>query len=321
MNRALSSAAWDKDHGKEALMGKFDILLPSMLTLFDGGDGGDGGGMAGTQASGGSQPGAGGEPVVLYGKQADDGSDAESAETTPKPETHKDKMARFRELVDGEFKDIYTQETQRIINKKVRENKTLQEQLGKYQPVLDTLMARYGINDGDIAKLQSAIDSDSAYWSAAAEEAGMTESQYKELLRLRNIDAKYNRMRLGMQAQEAARNQMRQWLSEAEELKKDYPDFDLERFVADPQNLEYLKARAPMRMIYEYANRDKIQYDVAAQTERSVVENIRAKGARPKENGAAPKPAVTVKKNVDELTNADIDEIMRRVQRGETISF
>ena len=59
----------------------------------------------------------------------------------------------------------------------------------------------------------------------------------------------------------------------------------------------------------------------AAQTERSVVENIRAKGARPKENGAAPKPAVTIKKNVDELTNADIDEIMRRVQRGETISF
>ena len=44
--------------------------------------------------------------------------------------------------------------------------------------VIDMLMQRYGIADGDVQKLMSALESDNAYWNAAAEEAGMDVEQW-----------------------------------------------------------------------------------------------------------------------------------------------
>ena len=58
-----------------------------------------------------------------------------------------------------------------------------------------------------------------------------------------------------------------------------------------------------------------------AQVEKTVTDNIRARGARPQENGAAPKSAVVVKDDVSKLTPADRAEIARRAAMGETITF
>ena len=162
-------------------------------------------------------------------------------------------------------------------------------------------------------------------WEHAAEEAGMTVDQYRMVEQMRQNNARMQAQLLQMQAVQKSRAQVEQWQQEAAQLRQDYPDFDLGRFVADPQNVEYLKRGVPMRMVYEYSNRDAIMQDTASraarQAETNVVNNIRARGARPKENGAKNRPGVVVKDNVESLTNEDIDEIIRRVQRGEKISF
>lgn len=298
-------------------------LYDAMLQIFDGA-GAEAGSQAGPDSS---QPGTG-ETEVLYGKQQDTGSDAGSAqeETTEETtETPEQREARYRSLMQGEFKDLYAKDTQRIINKKVRENKTLRDKMQQQSGVLDSLMARYGIEDGDLSKLQSALDSDEAYWQVAAEQAGMTKEQYKTLMRTRQENIQLRSQRMSIEQEARTRQLVESWQQEAEQLRSIYPDFDLGKFLENPQNIEYMKHHVPMRMVYEYYNRDQINAGIAAQTaqrtEQAVVSNIRAKGARPKENGATPAPSAVIKDDVNALTNEDIDEIMRRVQRGEMISF
>ena len=319
-------------------MGTNFTLLPALLQLFagDGGAGGDGGGVAGSlggSASGQADDTGGEQPAVLYGRQdgseegldaGDTNNDRKNTENNGK-ETAKERQARYRELINGEFRDLYQQDTQRIIDRRFRETKSLQEQMGSQRAILDQLSSRYGTAPGDMAALQKALDGDSAMWEQAAEEAGMTVDQYRMVEQMRQNNARMQGQLLQMQAVEKSRAQVQRWQQEAQELKGDYPDFDLGQFVSDAQNVEYLKRGVPMRMVYEYSNRDAIMQDTASraarQAEKNVVSNIRARGARPKENGAAQQPGVVVKDNVDALTNDDIDEIIRRVQRGEKISF
>lgn len=333
---------------------KLKNLLDITLSLFDGGSaGGDGTGATATggeaSAQGGSQaaPGStrrgrsGEVQNVLYGKQpapaaaGDGGADGQThpsaagrgkeAEVQTTSNTLEEKRKAFMDLVNGEYKDIYTEETQRIINRRFRETQNLEEQLGRNQPVIDMLMQRYKIGDGDIGKLTAAIENDDAYWSEAAEEAGMSVEQYKQFQKLQRENAALLKAQRQQQSQQAAQQQLQKWYSEAEQVKGLYPSFDLNAEVKNPQFLSMLRAGVPVQHAYEVIHMDDIKAGVAAMqaraTEKQVVDGIRAKGARPQENGTAAQSAFTVKDDVTKLTKKDRADIARRVARGEHIEF
>ena len=104
----------------------------------------------------------------------------------PQPDstTLEARRKQFQALINGEFKDIYTEETQRIIDRRFKETRGLQEQLSRHRPIMEMLMQRYRIPDGDPAKLMKALESDDAYWNEMAEEAGMNVEQYKQFQKL-----------------------------------------------------------------------------------------------------------------------------------------
>lgn len=340
---------------------KSENLLNIRLDLFDGGAaaGGDGAGAAapasqnGDGAKGGSQAAPGstrrgksGEfQNVLFGKQsapaaAGEGGGQEGQQQSSVAGSDKDKQpgvtttsdtleARrkaFQDLVNSEeYKDIYTEETQRIINRRFRETQNLEQQVARNQPLIDMLMQRYKISDGDIGKLTSAIENDDAYWSEAAEEAGMSVEQYKQFQKLQRENAALMRDQQQRRSQQAAQQQLQKWYGEAEQVKGVYPSFDLNAEVKNQQFLSMLKSGVPMQHAYEVVHLDDIKAGVAKMqakaTERQVVDGIRAKGARPQENGTTSQSAFTVKDDVSKLTKSERAEIARRVARGEIIKF
>lgn len=340
---------------------KSENLLNIRLDLFDGGAaaGGDGAGAAapasqsGDGAKGGSQAAPGstrrgksGEfQNVLFGKQsapaaAGEGGVQEGQQQSSVAGSDKDKQpgvtttsdtleARrkaFQDLVNSEeYKDIYTEETQRIINRRFRETQNLEQQVARNQPLIDMLMQRYKISDGDIGKLTAAIENDDAYWSEAAEEAGMSVEQYKQFQKLQRENAALMRDQQQRRSQQAAQQQLQKWYGEAEQVKGVYPSFDLNAEVKNQQFLSMLKSGVPMQHAYEVVHLDDIKAGVAKMqakaTERQVVDGIRAKGARPQENGTTSQSAFTVKDDVGKLTKAERAEIARRVARGEIIKF
>lgn len=340
---------------------KSENLLNIRLDLFDGGAaaGGDGAGAAapasqnGDGAKGGSQAAPGstrrgksGEfQNVLFGKQsapaaAGEGGGQEGQQQSSVAGSDKDKQpgvtttsdtleARrkaFQDLVNSEeYKDIYTEETQRIINRRFRETQNLEQQVARNQPIIDMLMQRYKISDGDIGKLTAAIENDDAYWSEAAEEAGMSVEQYKQFQKLQRENAALMRDQQQRRSQQAAQQQLQKWYGEAEQVKGVYPSFDLNAEVKNQQFLSMLKSGVPMQHAYEVVHLDDIKAGVAKMqakaTERQVVDGIRAKGARPQENGTTSQSAFTVKDDVSKLTKSERAEIARRVARGEIIKF
>ena len=332
-----------------------DILLDVSLRLFDG-EGGAAAPAAGEGAAGDGNKGdsqaspaptrrgkSGGFQNVLFGKQGDEPT---AAGDEPGPEgkaqpsaagkgkegdvvttsnTLEDRRKAFQELVNGEYKDIYTEETQRIIDRRFREARNLEERAAKQQPVIDMLMQRYKIADGDLGKLAAAVENDNAYWSEAAEEAGMSVEQYKQFQRLKRENDALLRAQRMRQNQQAAQQQLQKWYSEGEQVKAVYPDFDLGAESKNPQFISMLKAGVPVQHAYEVIHMDEIKAGVAQstarQTEKQVVDGIRAKGNRPAENGTSSQSAFTVKDDPHKWTKQDRAEVARRVARGETIKL
>lgn len=329
---------------------KFSDILHVTLDLFDGAAGaaasgaGEGAG-SGTQGEtqqtspAATRRGSSGEysnvkfgkqdqPAAAGGQQAnppDAGEESKKQGVETTSDTLEDKRKAFRALVDGEYKDQYTEDTQRIIDRRFRETKNLETQLSQQKPILDMLMQRYKIADGDLAKLTQAIENDNAYWSQAAEEAGMSVEQYKQFQKLQRENAQLLQAQRRSQSQQAAQQQLQKWYQEAEAMKADYPDFDLGRESQDPQFLSMLRSGVPVKLAYEVMHMDEIKSTVAQttaqKTEKQVVEGIRAKGARPAENGTSSQSGFFVKDDPAKWTKKDRAEIVRRVQRGEQIKL
>lgn len=312
--------------------------LYSDLSRFDGGAAAAGDGAGGDSTSGGTQATAsvagkhsgGTQAQVLYGKQSAGDNPSVAGEgagdnTNTEPKSIEQLRKEYRALVEGEYKDIYTEDTQKIISRRFKETEDLREQNSKSQKVLGLLLNRYSIEDGDLEKLQKAIEDDDNYWADAADEAGMTTEQYKQLQKLKAQNADLINQQRQRQGMERAERQAQQWFSEAQALKAKFPKFDLNAEVKNPQFLAMLKAGTPVEHAYKVIHFDELVGDAvqvtAQQQEQRVTANVRARGARPTENGTAAQGAFTVKDDVHKLSKQDRAEIARRAQRGEIIRF
>lgn len=307
--------------------------LRMKLDLFDGEGGGDGGTAAGEstgQADTGSQ-----EPTkILYGKQ-EEGAEPEDSpqeldipaegESQTTSDTLEEKRKAFRELIGGEYKDLYQQELNRVLDRRFRQSKGLETKLGEYQPLIDTLMDRYGVEGGDLKQLQRAIESDETYWESAAEEAGMSTEQYKAFARMKRENSQMRQALEQRQRQQSVNRQMQTWYSQAEQARQLYPELDLNRESQDPRFVSMLKAGVPVQHAYEVIHMDEIKTGVAQRTARTtaqqVTDNVRARGNRPAENGVSGGSGFLVKSDVSKLTKKDRAEIARRAAHGEKIIF
>ena len=234
-------------------------------------------------------------------------------------------------MINGDYKADFDAEVQRIVGerlKKVKDQGRIVADQGKalnaQQPILDALSLRYGTAPGDIEALRSAVDRDNSLWEQAAEEAGMSVEQYRQYQQMQQENARLRAAQEDYYARQRSEQQLRSWMDQAEAMKQDplLADFDLPTEInTNPDFLTLLQRGVSVEQAYKVLHMDDFLSKATAQAEKTVTDNIRARGARPQENGAAPKSAVVVKDDVSKLTPADRAEIARRAAMGETITF
>lgn len=301
------------------------ILVPMNLHLFEG----EGGGTAsgGTAAPAAGEQSTGDLSQVVYGKQegqpqatAPDTttqSDADSATQT------EERTQAYRDLIQGEYKDLYNQDVQRIVKNRLKGYDDLKQANASQQEIIDRLSAKYGT--ADLTQLAQAIDNDSVMWEQEADKAGMTTEQYMKFQQLQRQSQQLMRQEQERAQQEQQRQQVNAWMQEAETVKQQYPGFDLEREMANDRFRATLLSGVPMLDAFRAMHFDELQSmtatTAARQAEAAVTANVRANGTRPKENGARQQSSFTVKSDVSKLTRQDRAEIARRVANGESISF
>lgn len=301
-------------------------LLIADLALFDGA--GEGAGAA--------APGESNAPAVaaqeenkdvkvLYGKQPQQQPEA-PAEPEKKELSPEEKKKAYSDFINSaDFKDLHTEEVQRIINKRFKETKSLEEENAKLRAVIDAESKRYNLASADPDAVLKAIENDASLYEDAAMQAGMTVEQYMEREKLVKAN---QRLEAEMEAQKQRQQvdaQVKQWMADAESVKADYPDFDLDATLKNEDFAKMLRAGVPMKQAYRVLNMDRLMAEqnkqTAELTEKAVVDSVRAKGARPAENGAVPRSAFVVKDDVNKLSKEDRAQIAIKAMRGEIISF
>ena len=275
---------------------------------------------------------------VIFGKQtaptgegsgADNGAGADAhdagEQTDGKGTGEADKGKKFQELIRGEFKDEYTKATQEIIDRRFRNAKENEQTLTAQKPLVDMLMQRYGITDGNMEKLIAAVENDDPTLGARAEANGVSVEQQRHMDKLERDNARFLQQERARRDSEAAEEQYRGWVEQGEALKATYPDFNLSEEAKNPDFIRALRAGGDVKMAYELTHLDEIKSAAAAssaqQAEKRVVDNIRARGTRPSENGTASQGSFTVKSDPSKWTKEEMAEVARRVRRGETINL
>ena len=223
----------------------------------------------------------------------------------------------------NEYKDIDQDRFQQAFNRRFKEVKGVESELASQKPIIDKLMARYGVDD--IAKLDKALTEDTEYWERVAEERGMTVEQYHAFEKFERESAELKAVKQREEGRKQAQEQLKTWYKEAEAVKALYPSFDFKTEAQNPEFISLLKHGNTVEHAYKVLHFDELTQNAAraaAQTADAQAQaRIKQKASRPSENGTSSKSAVIVKDDVSSLTRKDRAEIARQVQRGEKIKF
>ncbi len=232
------------------------------------------------------------------------------------------RRAEYQKLI-GDYKDLYEADTQKIINRRFKELKTLQQKNDEAKPIMEMLMGRYGVEDAKT--LQEALESDEDYWQQAAYEAGMDVPQYMEFNRLKRENKAFVEAQAEREGREKANKQLAEWNIQAEAVKQKFPNFDLEKEIQNEDFVRLLGNHIPIEHAYKILHFDELMNDQITKTQASaesrVVENIRANGSRPIEAGLNSQNAISSHIDVSKLNKKQRAEIAKRAARGESITF
>ena len=287
------------------------------------GDGGTAQGQGVTEAAALPQTkGAKSNPLanVKYGIQ-EEAAPAAEVQTVAQP----DRNAEFEKLIKGEYKDLYDARVQDTVQKRLKGQKETVDKFNALTPTLETLAKKYGVDAGDIEALNNAISEDDSYYEQEALEKGMTVQQLKEIKKMERENASLKAQMEEAQRQENGKKLYAAWMQQADEAKKVYPSFDLRAEMDNQKFVDLLRSNIDVRTAYEVIHKDEIipaaMQFTAKTVESKLAKKIASNGARPSENGMSSQSAALVKSDVSQLSSKDIDEVFRRVARGDRVTF
>ena len=288
------------------------------LYLFDGESAGSSAG------EGVADPTADGNEKVVYGKAPEETTEPNNPSPESQPGEQKqevDRATKFKELIKGEYKEEYKSLMQEQLSRRLKNQKP--EVDPKQKEVMDRIILAYGTDDPD--KLIDLLESDNRLFQSQADKQGITVEEYKRKLKLDIREAKINEANQKRIEDEESAAIYQKWIADSEAVKEIYPNFDLEEESENEDFTDLLAAGVPIQRAYEVIHMNDLMQNtaqtVANAVSKNTIENVRARGVRPSENGVTEQPGVVRKSNVNDLTDKDLDNIIARVKMGEKIEF
>lgn len=259
------------------------------------------------------------------GKDGEEKSDGK----TKSPE---ERRKAFGELLRGEYADL----TEELMQNAVTEATRRLEASPAMKGLMQALQEKYGTDANDLVALTEAVRNgavkDDAYYEKLAMEKGVSTRTARELDKLESQNKHLTEQQQMIQQMERQRIQQARiaelqagWDREAEQLKAQYPDFNMAEVLANPEVEKMMRSGVSMTNAYRSAYFDHIlkqqQAATARQVEQGVVTRMQQRNARPGENGTRPGGAVQTKIDVSHMSRKEMEEMERRAMRGEVITL
>lgn len=258
-----------------------------------------------------------------------EGKDGEEKGKTKSPE---ERRKAFGELLRGEYADL----TEELMQNAVTEATRRLEASPAMKGLMQALQEKYGTDANDLVALTEAVRNgavkDDAYYEKLAMEKGVSTRTARELDKLESQNKHLTEQQQMIQQMERQREQQARiaelqagWDREAEQLKAQYPDFNMAEVLANPEVEKMMRSGVSMTNAYRSAYFDHIlkqqQAATARQVEQGVVNRMQQRNARPGENGTRPGGAVQTKIDVSHMSRKEMEEMEKRVMRGEVITL
>lgn len=258
-----------------------------------------------------------------------EGKDGEEKGKAKSPE---ERRKAFGELLRGEYADL----TEELMQNAVTEATRRLEASPAMKGLMQALQEKYGTDANDLVALTEAVRNgavkDDAYYEKLAMEKGVSTRTARELDKLESQNKHLTEQQQMIQQMERQRAQQARiaelqagWDREAEQLKAQYPDFNMAEVLANPEVEKMMRSGVSMTNAYRSAYFDHIlkqqQAATAQQVEQGVVNRMQQRNARPGENGTRPGSAVQTKIDVSHMSRKEMEEMEKRVMRGEVITL
>lgn len=249
-----------------------------------------------------------------------------------KTKSPEERRKAFGELLRGEYADL----TEELMQNAVTEATRRLEASPAMKGLMQALQEKYGTDANDLVALTEAVRSgavkDDAYYEKLAMEKGVSTRTARELDKLESQNKHLTEQQQMIQQMERQRAQQARiaelqagWDREAEQLKAQYPDFNMAEVLANPEVKKMMRSGVSMTNAYRSAYFDHIlkqqQAATARQVEQGVVNRMQQRNARPGENGTRPGGAVQTKIDVSHMSRKEMEEMEKRVMRGEVITL
>ena len=258
-----------------------------------------------------------------------EGKDGEEKGKTKSPE---ERRKAFGELLRGEYADL----TEELMQNAVTEATRRLEASPAMKGLMQALQEKYGTDANDLVALTEAVRNgavkDDAYYEKLAMEKGVSTKTARELDKLESQNKQLTEQQQMIRQMERQRAQQARiaelqagWDREAEQLKAQYPDFNMAEVLANPEVEKMMRSGVSMTNAYRSAYFDHIlkqqQAATAQQVEQGVVNRMQQRNARPGENGTRPGSAVQTKIDVSHMSRKEMEEMEKRAMRGEVITL
>lgn len=263
---------------------------------------------------------------------ADQEAEGKDGEEKGKAKSPEERRKAFGELLRGEYADL----TEELMQNAVTEAARRLEASPAMKGLMQALQEKYGTDANDLVALTEAVRNgavkDDAYYEKLAMEKGVSTRTARELDKLESQNKHLTEQQQMIQQMERQRVQQARiaelqagWDREAEQLKAQYPDFNMAEVLANPEVEKMMRSGVSMTNAYRSAYFDHIlkqqQAATARQVEQGVVNRMQQRNARPGENGTRPGGAVQTKINVSHMSRKEMEEMEKRVMRGEVITL
>lgn len=249
-----------------------------------------------------------------------------------KTKSPEERRKAFGELLRGEYADL----TEELMQNAVTEATRRLEASPAMKGLMQALQEKYGTDANDLVALTEAVRNgavkDDAYYEKLAMEKGVSTKTARELDKLESQNKQLTEQQQMIRQMERQREQQARiaelqagWDREAEQLKAQYPDFNMAEVLANPEVEKMMRSGVSMTNAYRSAYFDHIlkqqQAATARQVEQGVVNRMQQRNARPGENGTRPGGAVQTKIDVSHMSRKEMEEMEKRVMRGEVITL
>lgn len=263
---------------------------------------------------------------------ADQEAEGKDGEEKGKAKSPEERRKAFGELLRGEYADL----TEELMQNAVTEATRRLEASPAMKGLMQALQEKYGTDANDLVALTEAVRNgavkDDAYYEKLAMEKGVSTRTARELDKLESQNKHLTEQQQMIQQMERQRVQQARiaelqagWDREAEQLKAQYPDFNMAEVLANPEVEKMMRSGVSMTNAYRSAYFDHIlkqqQAATARQVEQGVVSRMQQRNARPGENGTRPGGAVQTKIDVSHMSRKEMEEMEKRVMRGEVITL